>query len=251
MFTDPQVQGHLVKFDWLHTVAAQLYSHFPEQSESTIVKKMMSLSISRFANDSFTCGVTELLAGRVVYCVSGLRVYMGMSIQKIVETFKQQFNQEPTSLRQCASWVHKMPLEVLMSNGFYCMVRRGDVLVIPPCFVILEASLGVSQDQECQCDVITWPCVAPKGDVWRKQFAVLRESPLFDVNPEIDGTFANVVQGVVSGMTVLEKLLLLTDVKVEQPNVQSCPQRELHNISDSTLLVLIVLASCRFNEKGN
>ena len=245
VFTDSQVQGHLAKFDWLHTAAAELYSHFPAEAENTIVKKLLNLSITRFAKDSFACGVTELLAGRVVYCVSGVRVYMGMSIQKVVETFNQQFNQDPTSLRQCASWLHKMPLEVLMSNGFYCMVRKGDVLVIPSCFLIVEAALGVNQDE---CDVITWSCVAPKGDAWRKQFALLRDSPLLAVNPEKDGTFAHVVQGVVSGMTVLEKLLLLTDVKVEQPNVRSRVHNEPHHISDTDALLLVLkeLAICRF-----
>ena len=214
MFTSEAIISYLEPFDWLLSTAVRLKFHFPQECELQAMNNLTCLAIHRYSRTSFTCGISDMMAGRVVYCLKGFRIFLGMSLSKVATTFKEQFKQAPTSLRQCASWVHQMSLELLMSDGFYCMIGAGDVLVLPPNHVILEASLG---DQD-ECDVVSWPCLLRGGHEWRVEFAQNRSSSFLSPSDDVDEAYHHIVQNIRSGMNVLEKLLLLSDVKAEVPS---------------------------------
>ena len=196
------------------------------------MKSLTCLAIHRYSAISFTCGISDMMSGRVIYCLNGFRIFLGMSLGKVATTFKEQFKSDPTSLRQCASWVHQMSLELLMSDGFYCMIGAGDVLILPPNHVILEASLG-NQDE---CDVVSWPCLLRGGHDWRAEFVQNRSSSFLSPPDDCDEVYRNTVQSIRSGMNVLEKLLLLSDVKVEAPSdvtTSAAPMEEQTRLLDS------------------
>ena len=142
MFTDSKIQKAFSSFDWLATTAGKLAKEFPEAFEAKCVESLSSLAIRRYEASSVTCGVFEMMTGRVVYCVQGDRFYMGMSIEQVMASFQSQFDRWPCSLRETACWLRQMSLEEIMTDGWFCLVRSGDILTIPPCHIIFEAFLG-------------------------------------------------------------------------------------------------------------
>ena len=210
VFTDENIMKYIEPFDWLNSVATRLSPQFPGEP---LMKNLTNLAIHRYSNTSFTCGVSDMMAGRIIYCLKGTRLFMAMSLEKVSTTFTTQFRRETRSLRDCASWVHQMPLEMIMTDGFYSMIGEGDILVIPPNHVILEACLGNGDDQ---CDVITWPCLLQGGQEWRSAFNTIRSAGFLSVDPAgTEQSFSKAVQVISAGMNLLEKVLLLSDVKLE------------------------------------
>lgn len=201
-------------------MARRFSSNFPETQDAAVIKSIMSLSIHRHQPASFQCGVTDTLMGRVVCCLGGCRLFLGMTLDKVSTTFKEQFQRPPSSLKECASWVHRMSLELLLEDGFYCILREGDILVIPPFCVVLEGGLGV----EHPCDLITWPCVLPGGHEWRAAFKEFQKLTLLDIpDQETDSPTARAILGITSSVVTVEKLLLLSDVKNETQPVRRKP----------------------------
>lgn len=221
VFTDRLIRRHFEVYDWMNTVALKFHHNFPEVHDAAVIKSIRSLSIHRYQPSSFQCGVTDTLAGRVVYCLGGCRLFLGMSVDKVCATFQKQFGRHPSSLRECASWLRKMHLEQILDHGFYCLLREGDVLVIPPFSVVLEGGLGV----DSPCDLITWPCLLPGGFGWRtalKEFQKLSLLSTAEKSPE-----AKVALQISHSIVTVEKLLLLSDVKPEagtgSPDVRRNP----------------------------
>ena len=210
VFTDETIMKHIEPFDWLNSVAIRLSHQFPGEP---LMKNLTNLAIHRYSNTNFTCGVSDMMAGRIIYCLKGTRIFLGMQLEKVSTTFTKEFRRETRSLRDCASWVHQMSLELIMTEGFYCMIGAGDILAIPPNHVILEACLGNGDDH---CDVITWPCLLQGGQEWRSALKSIRSAGFLNVDPAgTDQSFSKAIQGISDGLNLLEKVLLLSDVKLE------------------------------------
>ena len=218
VFSDPSwavVSKFMGKFDWLFGATLRLSHQFPQANEQAVLKTLKSLAVHRYQPGSFSAGITDFMTGKVILCMKGARLYLGMPVEIVASTFVNQFASEP-SLQQCASWLHQMPLELIMEKGFYAMVCEGDVLIVPPAFVLVEAGMNFSTDP---CDVISWPCLLPHGCQWRLQYKDVRKTSVLQVG---DGNAPSdqVINGIRFGMDVLEKLLFLSDVKPESEELK-------------------------------
>lgn len=222
--SDSEICSVTACFDWLYCIVSQLRSQFPLAHEQAILNNLTRLAIHRHVQDSSTCGVFDLLAGRMIYCVTGVRLYLGMSIERIVALFEQAHTLKPKSLKICAAWIKELPLEDILSNGFYCLLGEGDILAVPPCFMIFEACLGTDG---C-CDVISWPFLQPEGHEWKVGVDKLRRSGLLSVEPsDADSHFAKMIHALQSGIDLLEKVVLLSNVKIESEELPEKPDPQL------------------------
>lgn len=184
--------------------------HFPEDSDSRLIQQLMSVAVRRFAENSITCGLNPMMEGRVVVCLSGKRFFFGMMLETLFASFRSQFNQDPQSVQQCATWLRTMSLDEIIMHGFYYTMQPGDVLVLPHSYLVLECCLG-----ESQCDVVSWPCLLPGGTSWRTSQAEIRKYDAFR------GGQSPMIDSLLKGLDTLEKLMLLCDVKLESDGSKS------------------------------
>ena len=90
MFEDPTLQRVMRPFDWLRQQAVTLASHFPGDMDRNVIGVLKSLQVQRHLKNSCSCGFYEGLFGRVIFCMSGKRIYIGAPLEpqyKLVRMF--------------------------------------------------------------------------------------------------------------------------------------------------------------------
>ena len=169
------------------------------------------MNIQRHPADWNAFGLTDKFAGKVIYCIDGSKLYIGMSLQNVVASYKKQFGKQPPSLKHTGSWLHQMSLEEILETGFYCLVMKGDILVIPPGFVVHDACLGNEG-----ADIVSWLCVVPGGAQWLKTYRWAKANGVLSLPQKADDQLRQIYAHLGKGAMFMEKLMLLSDVKSEE-----------------------------------
>lgn len=132
--------------------------------DKQIMTALCQMSYVEHKEDHSFCGFYDLMMGRVMYCSSGQRFFVGVSATFAVRSSENQFNEAPKTMGQLALWVMKMPSSLWFDGEptkqcFFAMMCEGDVLVIPPGFIMFETGLGVKTST-----MISWAFADPSSD---------------------------------------------------------------------------------------
>jgi hypothetical protein len=248
VFTHETIASTFAVFDWKFNQANRLKDQFPEHADAEKIQSLQSLQIHKFPADAATCGLTDMMLGRVIYCVTGCRLYTGIPLHSLITSFQKNFNRSPASLGDCAVWFRKQSLEDIISQGFYCLLGPGDILVVPSGYMILECCLGTTG-----CEVITWTCLYPSGrsgaNTWRVQSTFVHQQGLLDIPDEAPEKFQKILGHLKSGLQLMDKFLLLAEVKQEDPRDRSrSPRRKLHAAPSTTSAVAATTAGIDYSK---
>ena len=236
VFTHESIASTFAVFDWLFNQADRLKDQFPERADAEKIQSLQSLQIHKFPADAATCGLTDMMLGRVIYCVSGCRLYTGIPLQALISSFQKRFDRSPASLGDCAVWFRQQTLEDMISQGFYSLLGPGDILVVPSGYMTLECCLGTTG-----CEVITWTCLYPCGKTgaskWRDQCTFVYQHGLLNIPDEAPERFQKILGNLKHGLQLMDKFLLLAEVKQEdhhQDRSRSPRRRTLQHAVPST-----------------
>lgn len=213
VFKEKILQKAFEPFDWLQSTARALQSSF-SSAESPYMRNLLSFVINRHSATSATCGTFDLMANRVMYCLQGYRFYLGMSMEKLLKSFDDYFKTPPTGLPQLAAWLRRQSVENIIADGFTCMLTPGDVMIVPHGYLVLEACLGGEQDIDCH--IASYTCLVPNGHAWLEYLKACRELGIVPSHQETQQEGQDRMQALFTGMNVLERMLLLSQVKQEQ-----------------------------------
>ena len=178
---------HLQPLDYISQLAVkpEITSQFPQAKDVTMLRSLGEVSCARFPANSVQVGPTDKMLGRVIHCCFGQRLYIAASVEALIESFADHFQQdfrlrhprdatvrvhvclflctlvlEPCqgakSIGQLASWLHKLPFDRLEEMGFFVMLTAGATLLIPFGTIVVECCLG-----DVGATVLSYPTLLP------------------------------------------------------------------------------------------
>ena len=74
----PAMQAIFKPMDWLTTRVDDVKAWFKSDSDAAMLAEFKRINITRHQKDSFSCGIPDAFLGRVIYCVRGKRMFIGM-----------------------------------------------------------------------------------------------------------------------------------------------------------------------------
>ena len=200
---------------------------FKDETRRHILKTLKSVIVNIYEPGSFFSGTYDMMSGRVMYCLSGCRLFVGIPFTVALEACGADTGEEVNSIAQLARWIKaSCSLEKVTETGFYAFLRAGEVLVVPPAFFVLECCLGAEIGKAL---VASYPvmlqasstppcpekCSLPDElhTVWDKGLSNFKKVLPQDANAN---TFSNRAQ-------VLADLIYMTAVKVEVEQTTETP----------------------------
>ena len=115
---------------------------FKEATHHHKLKTLKSVIVQIYEPTSFFSGTYDMMSGRVLYCLSGCRLFVGIPFKTALEACEADTGEEVTCIAQLACWIKaQCSLEKVTETGFYAFLRAGEVLVVPPAFFVLECCL--------------------------------------------------------------------------------------------------------------
>ena len=131
------------------------------QYDEVFLKSICHMQMMVHQPGTFFCGVHELMLGRVVVCLQGQRLVLGVAAHRVAESFKERFGHDACSVAQLASWTVAMDTDrwaTMMAehDAFFSVLRDGDVLIVPPGFFVIEACFN-----EMVAKMVSWAYIDP------------------------------------------------------------------------------------------